>query len=78
MEKTMIEMKNVRKRRGVTEIGPLSFSLPLGHILALVGHNGSGKSTLLHMLTRVVRQDEGEIQWFGQSYEHELPADVRQ
>lgn len=78
MEKTMIEMKNVHKRRGVTEIGPLSFSLPLGHILALVGHNGSGKSTLLHMLTRIIRQDAGEIYWCGQSYEHELPTDVRQ
>jgi iron complex transport system ATP-binding protein len=39
----------------------LSFALPAGHFLAVVGHNGCGKSTLLKALTGQLRPLAGQI-----------------
>lgn len=39
----------------------LSFSLPKGGILGVIGANGAGKSTLLKLLTRQAEADSGEI-----------------
>ena len=39
----------------------ISFSVPKGQILGIVGKNGSGKSTLLRALAGVFSADEGEI-----------------
>ncbi len=42
----------------------LSFSVPAGQILAIVGPSGVGKSTLLHLLGALDRPSAGEI-WCG-------------
>ena len=39
----------------------LSFSLPAGRVLALVGENGAGKTTLVKLLTRLYDPGEGRI-----------------
>ena len=39
----------------------LSFSLPAGSVLALVGENGAGKTTLVKLLTRLYDPTEGRI-----------------
>ncbi|HEV7256520.1 MAG TPA: ABC transporter ATP-binding protein [Bosea sp. (in: a-proteobacteria)] len=39
----------------------LSFSLPAGRTLALVGENGAGKTTIVKLLTRLYEPDEGRI-----------------
>ncbi|KRE18223.1 ABC transporter ATP-binding protein [Bosea sp. Root381] len=39
----------------------LSFSLPAGQTLALVGENGAGKTTIVKLLTRLYEPDEGRI-----------------
>lgn len=39
----------------------LSFSLPAGETLALVGENGAGKTTIVKLLTRLYEPDEGRI-----------------
>jgi len=48
----------------------LSFSLPAGGVLALVGENGAGKTTLVKLLTRLYDPDEGRILLDG----HDLRA----
>jgi ABC-2 type transport system ATP-binding protein len=42
-------------------LGPLSFTLMPGRVLALLGHNGSGKSTTLAAIAGVVDPSEGSI-----------------
>jgi lipopolysaccharide transport system ATP-binding protein len=39
----------------------VSFSVPAGESLALIGHNGAGKSTLLSLATRVAEPDTGDV-----------------
>lgn len=43
----------------------VSVDLPPGRITALIGPNGAGKSTLLHTLSRLQRQDSGEVELAG-------------
>ncbi|MGG3284174.1 ABC transporter ATP-binding protein [Paenibacillus solani] len=77
MEPSVIEFRNVMKRRRTKTIGPIQLSIPQGYIVALVGPNGSGKSTVLNMMMQTVFPDEGEITWFGESYPRELPISIR-
>ncbi|MDO4943314.1 MAG: ATP-binding cassette domain-containing protein [Lachnospiraceae bacterium] len=43
----------------------ISFSVPKGQIMGIVGKNGSGKSTLLRAIAGVFSPDEGEIDLHG-------------
>jgi len=44
----------------------LSFHVPDGGALLLLGANGSGKSTLLRILAGLKRPDAGQVTWRGQ------------
>jgi sulfate-transporting ATPase len=56
----VIEAANLSKRFGDrTLIDHLSFTLPRGAILGVIGANGSGKTTFLRMLTGEEQPDEG-------------------
>ncbi len=45
----------------VWAVRALSFDLPAGQIVALVGENGAGKTTLVKLLARLYDPDEGRI-----------------
>ena len=44
----------------------VSFALPEGHLLALLGRNGAGKSTCIGAITGMVAQRRGGIALFGE------------
>ncbi len=44
-----------------TALDGISFQVPHGQTLAVIGSNGSGKSTLLSILARVYRPTEGQV-----------------
>lgn len=50
-----------------TVLRPVSFCLPRGGCLGIVGENGSGKSTLLSILAQTCRPDSGTITYQGRS-----------
>lgn len=43
----------------------VSFDVPEGEVLGIIGHNGAGKSTLLKLLTRITLPTEGRITTYG-------------
>ncbi len=43
----------------------VSFTIPHGRMIGLIGANGAGKSTLLRLIGGVVKPDEGQIQVRG-------------
>ncbi|MBE2893993.1 energy-dependent translational throttle protein EttA [Spirabiliibacterium falconis] len=58
----VIEVKNLSKSYGNrTLIDDLSFTIPKGAIVGIIGANGAGKSTLFRMLSGQEQPDSGEI-----------------
>ncbi len=60
-----VEIKNLTKRFKKFTLENISFTLPSGCVLGLIGRNGSGKSTLIDILCSIVRADEGEVSVLG-------------
>jgi sulfate-transporting ATPase len=59
----VIEVRNLRKTFGDRLLfEDLSFSLPKGSIVGIIGANGMGKSTLFRMITGSETPDSGEIE----------------
>jgi sulfate-transporting ATPase len=57
-----IEVKDVTKGyNGVDLIKDLSFNLPKGAVVGIIGPNGTGKTTLFRMITGQEQPDSGEI-----------------
>lgn len=58
-----IEFKNVSfsYQKGKKIIDDVSFEVPSGNVLGIVGHTGAGKSTLANLLLRMYDVEEGEI-----------------
>ena len=60
----MLEVENLSVRYGTVEaVRGLSFSVPAGSIVSLIGANGAGKTTSLRALTGLVRPGSGELRF---------------
>lgn len=44
----------------------ISLTLEAGESMAIVGVSGSGKSTLMHILSSMLRPDQGKVELFGE------------
>lgn len=61
-------IKNLTKRYGQkTVVDQVNFEIPKGKVLSLIGPNGAGKSTVMGMLTRLIANDEGSVDFQGKS-----------
>jgi ABC-2 type transport system ATP-binding protein len=47
----------------------ISLDIEKGKIFGLLGPNGAGKTTLIRIITRIIRQDSGEIEFMGRVME---------
>lgn len=62
-----VEIDQVTKRFGKVEaVRDVSFALPEGKTIALVGHNGAGKTTLLKLMLGLIRPSRGRITVLGE------------
>ena len=63
MEAT-IKVKNLNKKYEGFELKNISFEIPEGSIVGLIGENGAGKTTTIKSILNIIKSD-GEIQVFG-------------
>jgi osmoprotectant transport system ATP-binding protein len=62
----VVEVKGISKSFGGKPVlTDVSFSLPEGKSLCIIGASGSGKTTLLRMINRMHKPDSGTVKVFG-------------
>ena len=66
MENTIIlQVNNLCKSYPQFSLQGISFSLPKGSIMGLIGENGAGKSTTMKLILGMAKPDQGSIYTFG-------------
>ncbi len=60
-----LEIKNVAKSNDGFVLDDISFTLPDGCIMGLIGKNGAGKSTLIKIILNMLHKDSGTISILG-------------
>jgi ABC-2 type transport system ATP-binding protein len=61
-----LELRHVSRSFGDFALQDVSFTLPRGCILGLIGENGAGKSTTIRLIMDALRRDSGEILVLGE------------
>ena len=52
----------------------VSFRVPSGSIVGLIGENGAGKTTTINAALGLIKKDSGEIEILGENVEHLTPS----
>lgn len=67
-DQPVISVKNLTQRYGKGRIiySDLSFDVPKGRILGLLGKNGTGKTTTINILMGYLKPQQGECRIFGE------------
>ena len=63
---TILTVSGLTKHYPGFTLDHVSFSVPGGSIMGLIGENGAGKSTTIKALLGLVRPDEGSAAFWGQ------------
>ena len=63
--KNALEVSHLTKDYGSFKLDDVSFTVPGGTIMGLIGENGAGKSTTIKCILNLIRRDDGEIQVLG-------------
>lgn len=63
--KNALELSHLTKDYGSFKLDDVSFTVPGGTIMGLIGENGAGKSTTIKCILNLIRRDGGEIQVLG-------------
>ncbi|PTQ81623.1 osmoprotectant transport system ATP-binding protein [Trichococcus patagoniensis] len=80
MLQTVIEFKNVTKLYGEEKskaVDDISFAIKEGEFITVLGSSGSGKTTILKMINRLIREDSGNITFFGEDISEMNEVDLR-
>ena len=60
-----LEIKDLVKNYDGFNLKKISFSLPKGAVMGLIGQNGAGKTTTIKAILNLIRRNGGEIKIFG-------------
>ncbi len=76
----MLEIKDLCKTYddGTEALKNVSFTVPQGQFLVLIGLSGSGKSTLLRCINRLVDPSSGQVLWNGRDITKASTKELRQ
>ena len=67
-----LEIQGVTKRYPKFCLDHVSFSIPEGCIVGLIGENGAGKTTLMKIILQFIRKNEGQVKILGRDTEKGL------
>jgi len=75
----MLQVEHLTKvyENGTVALEDVSFEVPDGEFLAIIGLSGSGKSTLLRCINRLIEPTEGRILWNGEDVTKASQEDLR-
>lgn len=75
----MLRVENLSKvyDDGTVALRDVSFEVPDGQFLAVIGLSGSGKSTLLRCINRLVEPTSGAVYWNGENITDAPQEDLR-
>ena len=62
----ILEVKNLTKKYADFTLDHVSFSIPKGTIMGLIGENGAGKSTTIRAILDLIHKDDGTVTFWGQ------------
>ncbi len=65
----ILEVKNLTKNYNDFCLDHVSFSVPGGSIMGLIGENGAGKTTTIKAILKLISLDEGSVTILGTDYE---------
>lgn len=71
-----VEVKDLTKKFEGFTLDKISFTLPAGCIMGLVGENGAGKSTTIKLLLDMLRKDGGTISILGKDEKRVSKDDI--
>lgn len=60
-----LEVKNLSKSFGNFQLRDITFTLPKGYIMGLIGPNGSGKTTTIKLILNMLKRTNGEVKILG-------------
>lgn len=64
----VIEIKNLTKKYTDFELSSITFNIPKGKIVGLIGENGSGKTTTIKAILNLININSGNIKVLGKNY----------
>lgn len=74
---SIINVKNITKKYGEkTVLNDISFQIPAGETVAVVGPNGTGKTTLLEILMTIRKVDNGTVKILGKDAGEQKSVDI--
>lgn len=74
---SLVKLKNIESYYGpIMAIKGISFDIPNGEIVTILGANGAGKSTILKTISGIIRPQKGTIEFKGQRIENIAPEKI--
>lgn len=65
MTENCLEIHSLKKSFSNFILNDISFSLPKGFIMGLIGSNGAGKTTTIKLILNILEKEQGKIEIFG-------------
>ena len=64
----ILRVDNLTKQYADFKLDHVSFSVPKGTIMGLIGENGAGKSTTINAILDLIHKDDGTVTFWGQGH----------
>ncbi len=61
----ILQIKDLAKSYRDFKLDRVSFSIPKGSIMGLIGENGAGKSTTINAILGLIKKDKGTVRFWG-------------